>query len=147
MGSLVKFLITKYTNEAISIVKDLIEDWNLPDITLEEVFSIEVFSISQNSSTAYDYLKKNYNYKFPDSLYENFSKHVGIDDKSSKNWNKETRENYLKFALDVKFKQLRLALLWEEALSKYSKLRTEMKLSEFMKTLKEEIDIMNAYDL
>jgi acyl carrier protein phosphodiesterase len=146
MGSLVKFLITKYANEAISIVKYLIEDWGLPDITLGEIFLINQ-NIDNNSFTAYDYLKKNYNYEFPDSLYENFSKHTGVDDESSKHWDKETREYYLKFALEAKFNQLRLALLWEEALSKYSKLRTEMKLSQFTKTLKEEIDLMNAYDL
>ncbi|MDT7858749.1 MAG: hypothetical protein RQ930_01740 [Candidatus Aenigmarchaeota archaeon] len=136
MDEFKKFLMELYTTRAISIIKDLIEYWKIPYITLKDVFSI---AYSENG--AYKYLRENYNYNFPPLVYEKFRERFPLSEELSEGF----KEVILMSNLDRQIRELSSLISMKEALSlsKYSKLRKDMNLQELLKILDEELEEMS----
>jgi hypothetical protein len=136
MDEFKKFLVELYTTRAISIIKDLIEYWKIPYITLKDVFSI---AYSENG--AYKYLRENYNYNFPPLVYEKFRERFPLSEELSEGF----KEVILMSNLDRQIRELSSLISMKEALSlsKYSKLRKDTNLQELLKILDEELEEMS----
>jgi hypothetical protein len=141
MGDLKKFLAKRYTNKVISVTKNLIEYWKIPNITLEEVFLITDSDIS-----AYAYFRKNYNYEIPQIVYEKFPESFILGEESLKFLKKEQLEFFLGIELDRRISELSSLIIWKEAFSKDSKLSKYTKLQELLKILEEELKEMSIAD-
>jgi hypothetical protein len=144
MGGLKKFLTERYINKAISITKDLIEYWKAPpSITLKEIFSI-----ADSNYSAYNHLRKNYNYEFPQVVYEKFQERFTLGEELSKLLKKEQLEIILGAALDRQIRELSSLISWKEAFYKHSKLSKDTNLQELLKILEgelKEMSIANEY--
>jgi hypothetical protein len=123
-----------YTSKAISITKDLIEYWKIPNITLKDVFSI-----AYGKTGAYEYLRTNYNYKFPPLVYEKFRERFPLSEGLSEGF----KEVILMSTLDRQISELSSLISWKEALSKHTKLSKDTNLHELLKILDEELKEMS----
>lgn len=134
MDEFKKFLMELYTTRAISIIKDLIEYWKIPSITLKDVFSI-----AYGENGAYKYLRENYNYNFPPLVYEKFRERFPLSGELSEGF----KEVILMSNLDRQIRELSSLISMKEALSKHSKLSKDTNLQELLKILDEELEEMS----
>jgi hypothetical protein len=134
MDEFKKFLMELYTTKAISIIKDLIEYWKIPYITIKDVFSI---AFGENG--AYTYLRENYNYNFPPLVYEKFRERFPLGVELSEN----LKEVILMSTLHRQIYELSSLISMKEALSKHSKLSKDTNLQELLEILDEELKEMS----